>query len=442
MEFGKYLGKGVWGLADKALPVVYGLGYVLLVIRVLPEEEFGNWTLLQEIFLLLSGLVTAFALSPLLKFAAENPVDSRETVTVAVTMQTGFTFLAAVLVVLFRSEISAVLHSHRLSLLLAYLPAMLAASFPRNLSLVVLQARFRVRELFFTDAVHFLGAPFLIWVWSRMHQFDAAMDLVFINIITLTCSSLLGLAFTWRNLAMTRRMPREVVRKMWSYGSFSLGGIISSLFSSRADSFLLAAFTGPIEVAAYNSVKIFTRAYDMVSQVVQMFLLPAASQFSARGERGPLKIVVEKALLFSAVGMVPVMVLFIVLAGPIVHLVYQEKYLEAVPQLQLFGLMALLVPATAIASSVLLGIGEARAGFVIGIQALAGSLLFYFALIPLLGLSGATTGYVLSAALLCILSLHRMVQHVPVTMTEVVRRWGDIDIFLRRTVARLRRNAN
>jgi O-antigen/teichoic acid export membrane protein len=151
---------------------------------------------------------------------------------------------------------------------------------------------------------------------------------------------------------------------------------------------------------------------------------------------------VEKALLFSAVGMVPVMVLFIVLAGPIVHLVYQEKYLEAVPQLQLFGLMALLVPATAIASSVLLGIGEARAGFVIGIQALAGSLLFYFALIPLLGLSGATTGYVLSAALLCILSLHRMVQHVPVTMTEVVRRWGDIDIFLRRTVARLRRNAN
>jgi hypothetical protein len=66
VELGRHLGKGIWGLADKALPVVYGLGYVLLVIRVLPEVEFGNWVLLQEIFLLVSGLATAFALNPLL----------------------------------------------------------------------------------------------------------------------------------------------------------------------------------------------------------------------------------------------------------------------------------------------------------------------------------------------------------------------------------------
>ncbi|MGA9119870.1 MAG: oligosaccharide flippase family protein [Bacteroidota bacterium] len=442
MEFGKHLGKGVWGLADKALPVVYGLGYVLLVIRVLPEEEFGNWTLLQEIFLLLSGLVTAFALNPLLKFAAEEPEESRETVTVAIGMQTGFTVLAAVVILGFRTEISAILHSYRLSALLAYLPAMLAASFARNLSLVLLQARFRVRELFFTDAVHFLGAPFLTWVWSRMHQFDAAMDLVYINIISLTCSSLLGIAFTWRSLYLTRRLSREVIRKIWNYGSFSLGGVVSSLFTGRADSFLLAAFTGPIEVAAYNSVKIFTRAYDMVSQVVQMFLLPAASQLSSRQEKSSLKIVVEKSLLFSAVGMVPVMAAFLFLAGPLVHIVYQGKYLEAVPQLQLFGLMALFVPATAIASSVLLGIGEARAGFVIGLEALTGSLVFYIILIPLFGVTGATGGYVLSAVLVAFLSLHRMIDHVPITSSEVMRRWRDISIFVQRSVGKLRGDSN
>ncbi|HTY59825.1 MAG TPA: hypothetical protein VMF59_13460, partial [Bacteroidota bacterium] len=72
MEFGKYLAKGVWGLADKALPVVYGIGYVWLVIRVLPEEEFGNFVLVQEVFLVISGLATAFALQPLLKFSSEE----------------------------------------------------------------------------------------------------------------------------------------------------------------------------------------------------------------------------------------------------------------------------------------------------------------------------------------------------------------------------------
>ena len=72
MEFRKHLRTGIWGLAGKALPVVYGLGFVLLVIRVLPEEEFGNYVLLQEIFLILTGLATAIALQPLLKFASEE----------------------------------------------------------------------------------------------------------------------------------------------------------------------------------------------------------------------------------------------------------------------------------------------------------------------------------------------------------------------------------
>ena len=71
MELGRYLGKGIWGLADKVLPVFYGVAFVVLVIRVLPEREFGNFILIQEIFLIISGLAQGFALQPLLKFAAE-----------------------------------------------------------------------------------------------------------------------------------------------------------------------------------------------------------------------------------------------------------------------------------------------------------------------------------------------------------------------------------
>ncbi len=442
MEFGKHLNKGIWGLADKALQVVYGLGYAYLVIRVLPEEEFGNWTLLQEIFLLLSGLITAFALNPLLKFGAEEQTNTRETVTIAVAMQTGFTLVAAIVIVLLRSLLGDLLHSQQIAGLLTYLPAMLLASFVRNLALVVLQARFRVRELFFTDAVHFLGAPFLTWVLSRMHLFNAAIDLVYVNIASLACSSLVGLVFTWRGVAFTRHVSFRSMQKMWSYGSFSLGGNLSSLFSTRADSFLLAAFTGPVQVAVYNSVKIFTRAYDMVSQVVQMFLLPATSQLSSRGEKASLKIVVEKSLLFGAVSMIPVMLGFALLGGPIIQFVYQGKYLEAVPQVTVFGLMAVFVPLSAVASSVLLGIGEARAGFVIGVQALAGAIVFYLVFIPLFGITGATVGYVLSAVLLAYLSLRRMTAHVPVTVSEVVHRWGDIHTFVRRLFDRVSKDSN
>jgi O-antigen/teichoic acid export membrane protein len=437
VEFGRHLGKGIWGLADKALPVVYGLGYVLLVIRVLPEEEFGNWVLLQEIFLLVSGLATAFALNPLLKYAAEAGEGHRDTLSASVLLNAGFLLLAGAVLTLLRGPLGTVFHSAGLGDLLLFLPAMLGASFIRNLALILLQSRFLIREQFLTDAVHFLGAPLLTWVWSRLHLFDEAIDLVYINILSLSCSSLAGLYLSRRLVRLTMRPTAAALGRVWRYGVYSLGGVLSSLFSGRADSFVLAAFTGPVQVAVYNSVKIFIRAYEMVTQVVQMFMLPGASHFSSRGDTSSLKIVVEKTLLFGTVFMVPVFAAFFFLADPLVRIVYQGRYLEAIPQLRLFAALAFFVPASAVATSTLLGLGEARKGFVLGVQSLLVAVVLYLALIPLLGVTGATLGYILSSVALCWLAMRQLRRFVPFTGVEVFRRWWDIDAYLRRFAARL-----
>ena len=50
MEFGKHVGKGIWAFGDKALPVVYGIGFIFLVVRVLPAKEYGAFVIAQTIF--------------------------------------------------------------------------------------------------------------------------------------------------------------------------------------------------------------------------------------------------------------------------------------------------------------------------------------------------------------------------------------------------------
>ncbi len=205
---------------------------------------------------------------------------------------------------------------------------------------------------------------------------------------------------------------------------------------SRADSFILAACTGPVQVAVYNAVKIFIRAYEMVTQVVQMFMLPGASRFASRGETASLKIVVEKSLLFGTVFMIPVFLGFFLLSGPLIQLVYQGRYLEGIPQLQLFAWLAFFVPATAVATSTLLGLGEARIGFVLGTQSLVAALILYLLLIPPLGVTGATLGYILSSVVLCGLAMRQLRRFVPFTAAEVFRRWWDIDAYVRRLAGR------
>lgn len=432
MEFGKHIGKSLWGVADKGLPVVYGFGYVLLVIRVLPEEEFGNFVLLQEIFLILSGLATAVALQPMLKFASEESSDPAGIIGAGMLLNIAFTIVSSLLVVLFRTPMGAVLHAPALAPLLLYIPAMMVASLIRNVALVLLQTRFGIARIFWVDAVHFLGAPLLVWIYSRMHLFDTAEDLIMINVLSLSASSLLGLILSWRLFRWRLRPSGEEMRRMWEYGKYALGGNASYLVYSRADTFILSAFTGPAQVAVYNSAKIFTRIFDMATQIIQMFILPGVSLLASRGERATLKVVVEKSTLFATLGMVPVMLGMILFAGPMIGIIYGGRYPDAVLILQVFGLMSIAVPAFAIGSNVLMGLGEARANFVLGIQMLVVSLAAYLLIIPWLGTIGAAIAVVVASYIMGWIALARIRTFVPFTTREVLARYKDIRVFLQR----------
>ncbi len=438
MEFGKHIGKSLWGMADKALPVVYGFGYVLLVIRVLPEEEFGNFVLLQEIFLILSGLATAVALQPMLKFASEQSDDPAGIIGAGMLLNIVFIAVSSLLVVLVREPMSAILHSPALAPLLLYIPAMMVASLIRNVALILLQTRFGIARIFWIDAVHFLGAPLLVWIYSRMHLFDTAEDLIMINVLSLSASSLLGLALSWRLFRWRLRPTRDEMRRMWEYGKYALGGNASYLVYSRADTFILSAFTGPAQVAVYNSAKIFTRIFDMATQIIQMFILPGVSLLASRGERATLKVVVEKSTLFSAVGMVPVLLGMVLFAGPMIGIIYGGRYPDAVLILQIFGLMSLAVPAFAIGSNVLMGLGEARASFILGAQMLVVSLAAYFVIIPWLGTIGAAIAVVVASYIMAWIALARVQDFVPFTMREVLARRHDIRAFVVRHLQTIR----
>jgi O-antigen/teichoic acid export membrane protein len=431
MEFGKHLRTGIWGLAGKALPVAYGLGYVVLVIRVLPEEEFGTYVVLQEIFLILTGLATALALQPLLKFASEEGGAHRGVLGAAFIVHAVFLALTSVALVILRHPVGEVLQSRMLADLLPYLPALVAASLLRNFVLALLQARFRLAEVFWVDATHFLGAPLLIWVYSRLHLFESAMDLVMIAIISLSASSAVGVIAARRDLPAMAIPGTGEIRKVLDYGTFAMGGVVSYLFTTKADTLFLSAFAGPVAVAVYNAAKVFTRVFDMIPQVVQMFVLPATSRLSSRGEQHALQALGEKAVSFTTIATFPVLLVFLLAPGLLMGVLYAGRYQEAVPVLRVFSLLGLVVPLFAVASSILMGLGDAKAVFKLGLQMLVFSLAGYLALIPPLGAVGAAAAYTGASAIVALTTRRHLAPFVPLGIGNILRRERDIRNFLR-----------
>ena len=431
MEFGKHLRTGIWGLAGKALPVAYGIGYVLLVIRVLPEEEFGNYVLLQEIFLILTGLATAIALQPLLKFASEEGGAEKGVMGAAFLVHVVFLALTSIVLVVLREPVGALLRSSMLAGLLPYLPALVAAAILRNFVLALLQARFHLAAAFWVDATHFLGAPLLIWVYSRLHMFDSAMDLVMIAIISLSASSAVGVIVARRELPAMALPTGAEMRKVLDYGTYAMGGVVSYLFTTKADTLFLSAFAGPVAVAVYNAAKVFTRVFDMIPQVVQMFVLPATSRLSSRGEQHALQALGEKAVSFTTIAAIPMTLVFLLGPGLLMDILYGGRYQDAVPVLRVFSLLGLVVPLYAVGSSILMGLGDARAVFKLGLQMLLLSLVGYLILIPPFGAVGAAAAYTIASAIVALTTRHRLRTSVPLTIGSILRRERDVRNFIR-----------
>jgi lipopolysaccharide exporter len=435
MEFSKHLGKGLWGIADKALPAVYGVAYVLLVIRVLPEEEFGSFVLVQEIFLVLSNLAAAFALHPLLKFGSEASDDQRDLLGATLIFNLIFLLLSSILVMALRGSLALVLKAPAIEGLMIAVPAMLAANFIRNYTLILLQTRFELRRVFWIDAGHFLGAPLLIYAFSRLGRFNSASDLVEINVISLTFSSILGL-WLGRHLLRAKLLPqRAELRRVWDYGKYSLGNIVGYLFYSRADSFFLSSFGGPAAVALYNSIKVFVRLFDTVPQVVQMFVLPAISKLHSLGDKARMTVLVEKAITFTTVVMSPVFFLLLLFSPQMIAIIYGGRYGEAAPLLQILSVGALLTPIIAVASNALMGLGEVRLNFILNFKTFLFLLVAYLILIPWLGPLGASLGFVAASLVQGWLFTSHLVRLVPITPTGVWSRLGDIKAFVRSRLA-------
>ncbi len=436
MKLSDHLGKGIWGVADKGLPVVYGLGYVALVVRVLPEIELGNFALVQTIFLIISGLANGFALQPLLKFASEERSDRRELIGTALILNAAFVLPCSIILILFRIQFAAILNAPELTRLLPLVPAMLLGSFIRNFALVLLQTRFRVSQVFWMDAVHFIGAITLVYVWSKLHFFDSAYDLVYINLISLSASSIVGVFFCWNIFDVAWKVSREHVREFWNYGRYVLASIVSYLFYSNADYFFLAMFSGPAQVGIYNAVKIFVRIFDTMQQLMQMFIFPASSRLSSVGDFRSLKVLTEKAMCFGTLALMPIFVVFVFFAEPLMSAISGGRFVAAAPLLQLFSLLSFITAANAVAGNVLFGLGKAREGFILGVQLLISSAVFYVICVPLWGALGATIGYLLSSVVLTWLSVRKIRQFVPLTLRGVLARVDDATQFVRHRLRR------
>ena len=350
MEFGKHIGKGLWGLAGRALPSVYGVGIIVFVIRTFPPVEFGVYTLLQSVLLLAIGTAQTFALQPLVKFGAGGE-DISVPATASMILYAAFIVPVALLLLLLGDAFGGLFRSGTAGELLWYVSAMLIASIPRNLASFVLQSKLDLKTLFFLDAVYSLGSLALIAWLVTDGSIATAEGVMQVNLLMITLSSLVGALLLWKSYGLRVAWSPAMLARTWEYGRFSLGASVSYTLYSQSDNLIISAMLGPVSLAVYNAAKVFARVYDLILQTITTLLVPAVSRASGRNDLAGLKTLAEKSLLFFTLAAAGSGILFVLFGEALISVVYHGKYPGAVPVLYSLAAAGVFIPGIAVAAS-------------------------------------------------------------------------------------------
>jgi O-antigen/teichoic acid export membrane protein len=196
---------------------------------------------------------------------------------------------------------------------------------------------------------------------------------------------------------------------------------IADLVIYSLDRVILGAFKSASAVGLYEGP---IRAHNLVRQVtgtLSLVVLPVASRYVEQGDEVRVRELLVRGTRYVVALVVPVTVILMVLAEPILHVWLGERFEEAATAMTILLSYWLIASSSSVASPMLVAAGRARllAVYAVGVAVL--NLSLTLALTPSLGIEGVTLGTAIPYLLLQPLLIVAIVREFPVTFGDLVR---------------------
>lgn len=431
MRLSSHLDKGFWTLADKAILAAYGIVFMLLVIRILPEQEYGNFVLLQNAFLILSHLGVSLGMAPYVKHYHDSP-NRLPLQSNALLLFVLFFLFMLILLWPLRVALGALFNSPDFVALFYFLPLLIAASFIKQFTNEVFRASYQIKAIFLTDATLVLTNVTIVGVLIYTKRLDSAYDMLLAMTLGYAAASLTGLALARRQLDFGFRLDGQLMRRMFDFGKYTMGSGASSIVYERADNFVIAAYLDPAAVALFNAARNFLRVFDFYRQGLSLIAFPAFARLHAERRTQDLRGLYEKGIFFSNLLLIPVVLALILGADFLFEVLLANRYPTGAQLLRWFALLGLFVSWHSIGEGLLFGIGESKYPFWTRMLATITSLALNIALVKRFGVAGAVCATLVSFALLAIISTYFVRRQVKFTLPGILKRWHDAANFIRK----------
>ncbi|NQU05506.1 MAG: polysaccharide biosynthesis C-terminal domain-containing protein, partial [Calditrichaeota bacterium] len=374
-----------WAIASRALPLLYGLVFIVFVIPALPVAEFGVYIIIFTTFNYVALLNKSLVLNPMIRFAAD-PEQFDVMVRSGFRLSFLFYFGSAGIIWLIAPIAAGMLrvstHDIRLVTLL------ITAFFFRDFGFFVQQIRYHTAKIFFIEAVFFIGSIVgMLYLIFNCQEFSGR-DAIHVNIAAAAGSSLLAIAMGFGGAKLIGAVNTDALKKIGQYGLYTLPVGLSSSFIYGADTLILGVLYNPVVVGVYGGAKRVYHVMSAITQAVGILILPYAARLSAGNRKDDLKALFEKVTVYVWLGLAGCAIVGILLSEKLYNLLGAE-YSASAPLLMILLIAAPFEAIFHVSGSILYGIGEVRKVAKVSVGSLIMLLLLLIPGSYFLGLKGA-----------------------------------------------------
>jgi O-antigen/teichoic acid export membrane protein len=333
-------------LLGNGMMSVFGMVTLAILYRKLSVPEMGVYIFLMAILGLIDTLRAGFLTITFIKFYSGTEKDRAEQVAGACWF-IGLAITGISLVVNIPTYFLANLVSDEgLHLFLKYFSIVSVITLPSFMANCVVQADKRFDRLLWLKILtqgSFTLMIFLLAVFGKVTLESVLLVYALSNLL----SSLASLLFRWTMISSVTKADKPTIHEMFHFGKYSMGTNISSNLFSVTNTFVINFLIGPAALAIFNLGGKLLQIIEIPMVSFAASGMPILSSHYNRHDKPEMIFTLKKLIGMMTVAMVPLVIIALIFAEPIIQLVGGKAYgsNEAPNLFRLFMVISLLYPA-------------------------------------------------------------------------------------------------
>ena len=389
------------------------------MVRIIPKEDIGVWSLFLSVTTILELLRNGFVRNPMITHIVSAKTEDERGRIINASWMLHSILVAITSLILYVSAVPLTRFWEAPELDVLFYIYIL-----RGIALIPCLQFEYLQQIALDFRAIFIGnfarlAPTGIYIFVKFVQVEyfhsgvapTLLDITIVQLLSTIFSIPIGYLFVRGTRLFYPRLDRKAVGTLSSFGKFTLGTTISSMVIKNTDSWMIGRMISAEGVASYNPALRISNLIEVPTLAVASMVFPQVNKrMEDGGVKGVQDIYIKSVSVILAM-MFPVVIPLYVFSDEVISLIFTSQYLEAAPILRVTLFFTLIIPFNRQFGTLMDALKHPHLNFYLLLMMCVLNVVFNYFLIGSFGALGAAYGTLASYIVIFVLNqiiLHRM----------------------------------